>query len=112
MRSIVAAIGIALILTVAIAVGFRNMTSQDTGESATASAFSFICPDGTTVGVTYADDQAVVNVGDDLTMTLPRAPSASGARYAEGMNEFWEHQGEASVTLTDGTRLTGCKLEK
>ncbi|HEY9255545.1 MAG TPA: MliC family protein [Stenotrophomonas sp.] len=36
-------------------------------------------------------------------LVLPTAVAASGARYADKAgNEFWEHQGEATLTLAGG----------
>jgi len=36
-------------------------------------------------------------------LTLPAAVSGSGARYADAAgNEFWEHQGESTLTLASG----------
>ena len=37
-------------------------------------------------------------------LTLATAPSGSGARYRDAAgNEFWEHQGDARLTLAGGT---------
>lgn len=41
------------------------------------------------------------------TLTLPSAMAGSGARYADDKgNEFWEHQGEAQLTLAGGKSQT------
>jgi len=49
-----------------------------------------------------AAGQVRLQVGAEL-LTLPQAPSGSGARYADAAgNEFWEHQGEATLTLAGG----------
>ncbi len=46
--------------------------------------------------------QAIVSA-DDHVYVLPSAPSASGARYSDGIVEYWEHQGEATLTgIADG----------
>ncbi|PTN55550.1 hypothetical protein C9J98_06310 [Stenotrophomonas panacihumi] len=43
-----------------------------------------------------------LQIGPEL-LTLPGAPSGSGARYADAAgNEFWEHQGESTLTLAGG----------
>jgi membrane-bound inhibitor of C-type lysozyme len=39
---------------------------------------------------------------------LPRARSASGARYAEGDVEFWEHQGKATLLGAAGGPYRDC----
>lgn len=48
---------------------------------------------------------AVLRWGDNFAV-LPIAESGSGARYSDGLAEFWEHQGEAAITLPDGTETT------
>jgi len=66
--------------------------------------------DGTPATVTFDNTAhtAKVQVGDQ-TVGLPSAMSGSGARYADDKgNEFWEHQGEAMLTLAGGKQQT-CK---
>ncbi|HEY0333043.1 MAG TPA: MliC family protein [Stenotrophomonas sp.] len=66
--------------------------------------------DGQAVSADY-DNTAhtvAVRVGDQ-TLALPSAMSGSGARYADDKgNEFWEHQGEAKLTVAGGKQQT-CK---
>ena len=55
-----------------------------------------------TVAATYDKDEETVTFAYNSlgTVTLPRAVSASGARYAT-LDEsivFWEHQGEATIS--------------
>jgi inhibitor of cysteine peptidase len=38
-------------------------------------------------------DLVTVTLPDGRSVTLPAAPSASGARYSDGKDTFWEHQG-------------------
>jgi len=60
--------------------------------------------DGRPVAADYdnAAGQVRLQIGAEL-LTLPRAVSASGARYADTAgNEFWEHQGEATLALAGG----------
>ncbi len=38
-------------------------------------------------------DRVTVTLPDGLVVTLPAAVSASGARYSNGSETFWEHQG-------------------
>jgi membrane-bound inhibitor of C-type lysozyme len=43
-----------------------------------------------------------VTLPNGIEKTLPRAISASGARYADGRElEWWEHKGEVCVTKRD-----------
>ncbi|MDG2525192.1 MliC family protein [Stenotrophomonas sp. HITSZ_GD] len=60
--------------------------------------------DGKPVAADYDNRRQEVRlqVGPEL-LTLPAAVSASGARYADAAgNEFWEHQGESTLTLAGG----------
>lgn len=56
----------------------------------------------------FATNRLTLDVGDRRYL-LASARSASGARYASTTPpvEFWEHQGEATLTL-DGERLPTC----
>jgi len=51
--------------------------------------------DGKTATASYDLDRNLVTVTlpDGRRVTLPAAPSASGARYSDGRETFWEHQG-------------------
>lgn len=51
--------------------------------------------DGKTVAASFDLDRNLVTVTlpDGRRLTLPAAPSASGARYSDGRETFWEHQG-------------------
>lgn len=60
--------------------------------------------DGKPVAADYdnAGHAVRLQIGPEL-ITLPAAASGSGARYADAAgNEFWEHQGEATLTLAGG----------
>lgn len=89
--------------------------SDDAGSQAppsgkTADA-SYLCPDGTVIHARYyvEADSVDLRVGDEaLSVRLPIAMSASGARYTDGAYEIWEHQGEARVSLPDGTVHEAC----
>lgn len=63
--------------------------------------FWFNCADGTRVGIEYDEtaDKAQLAFRDEL-YPLTRTEAASGARYenTELGVEFWENQGEATVT--------------
>ncbi len=58
--------------------------------------------------VAYRGDSAIVAIPGD-TLTLPRAVSASGARYSDGTSTFWEHQGAALLDLA-GASFADCPL--
>ncbi|SMB22200.1 conserved exported protein of unknown function [Sterolibacterium denitrificans] len=54
-----------------------------------------------------ADDTVVLKFADGRRKQLPRAISASGARYAANGEEWWEHQGEARYSVNDATVFVG-----
>lgn len=72
------------------------------------SSVVFVSDSGQVVQAIYRDD-------DTVTLTFPNnriemlnlAVSASGARYVAGMNEWWEHQGEATYSVNDERVFTG-----
>ena len=39
---------------------------------------------------------------------LPQAQSGSGARYSNGSVEYWEHQGQATLTGAQGGPYANC----
>jgi inhibitor of cysteine peptidase len=51
--------------------------------------------DGTTAAASFdlGRNLVTVTLPDGRSVTLPAAPSASGTRYSDGMETFWEHQG-------------------
>lgn len=70
----------------------------------------FRCDDAAKrVAATFYNDEprAMVLTVDDDQVIVPAAISGSGARYATDGVEFWEHQGDASITFY-GTKLA-CK---
>lgn len=71
-------------------------------ETVTTTSATFDTADGQHMIIVYdaSGDNAVLNFRDQQFI-LARNVSASGARYstADGVLEFWEHQGEATVTL-------------
>lgn len=63
----------------------------------------------------YFDGHAgsvTLNLPDGRTVSLPRAISGSGARYASGSMVFWEHQGEASVWIDEKLIFKGTPASK
>ncbi len=55
-------------------------------------------PEGETLEVLFNTRlrTATVELSGERTLRLPQVISASGARYSDGENTFWEHQGEGS----------------
>jgi len=51
----------------------------------------------------WPDENSLEVSFDGETWRLPRAISASGARYSDGVREAWEHQGSLRWRLADGT---------
>jgi len=67
--------------------------------------------DGKPVAADYdtVKQQVRLQVGAEV-LTLPEAVSGSGSRYADPAgNEFWEHQGQATLTLAGGKAQTCTK---
>jgi membrane-bound inhibitor of C-type lysozyme len=67
------------------------------------------CEGGPSFKLHYDKRGQVVVSADDHIYVLPPAPSASGARYSDGIVEYWEHQGEATLTGTAEGPLRQCK---
>jgi len=66
-------------------------------------------PDGKTARV-YFDldrDRVTVVLSDGRRVMLPRALSASGARYSDGRDTFWEHQGQGRFLSGDSVLFEG-----
>jgi len=67
----------------------------------------FRCDNGASLRVAWWPDKAEVIYGTQR-WTLPIAMSGSGARYADGVREVWDHQGV--VRVTDGAAPpTSCR---
>jgi membrane-bound inhibitor of C-type lysozyme len=107
-RLVIAALGLALAAC--------QTKPADTAASATqpaASTVSYACADGTVLtAVTNAGGDSVeLKFADGATLTLPRAESASGARYMNAQHEFWNKGEEATYTV--GRRApTLCTIAK
>ncbi|WP_300172207.1 MliC family protein [uncultured Nitrosomonas sp.] len=68
----------------------------------------FVSDSGQTVQAVYRDDDTVtLTFPDGRTEILNLAVSASGARYTSGINEWWEHQGEATYSVHNEQVFTG-----
>lgn len=68
----------------------------DTASSApgtfTGTKLRWVCGGGRLLHVGYTGGLAEVTV-DGATWLIPRAPAASGARYADSSRELWQYQG-------------------
>lgn len=61
------------------------------------------CESGEALAVRWHEDSVEITDGQQQ-WELPRAISGSGARYANGQYELWEHQGEFSWTRPGAVR--------
>ena len=65
----------------------------------------FVSDSGQTIRADYRDDGTVtLTFTDGTTKVLSQAVSASGARYVSGLDEWWEHQGEARYSVSRSRR--------
>ncbi len=66
------------------------------------------CDGGAAFSVRFRGEEAHVFAGGQV-YELPVAVSGSGARYAEGGVEYWEHQGQATLNGARGGPYTNCR---
>ena len=60
----------------------------------------FVSASGEQVRAVYRDDDTVtLTMADGRQENLHIAVSGSGSRYVEGAHEWWEHQGEATLSV-------------
>ncbi len=78
-------------------------TAQPQAAGTASPTASYAC-EGKTVAAAFDNGAGTVSLQLDTgRLVLAQAESASGARYADKAgNEFWEHQGEATLTLAGG----------
>jgi membrane-bound inhibitor of C-type lysozyme len=92
-------------------IGTSPEPSEDTGAAADSDVIeaTFACPDGTTMDTVFdnAADTVTVTLPDG-TVTLPRAVSASGARYSDGTTTFWNKGDEALVEVNGEIVYQNC----
>lgn len=74
----------------------------------TDNVFVFECEKDEFYTVHYQDDVAFLYHGYEV-YKLPRAISASGARYSDGVNEFWNKGDMAMITIGDKS-YQNCQL--
>ena len=60
-----------------------------------------------TVTFDIANDAVEITLPDGRRINLPRGISASGARYTDGKETFWEHHGEGSYWVGETLIFTG-----
>ena len=70
---------------------------------------TFDCGD-MTVSVTSLDNAVRIGLPGDRQIVLPQEPAASGARYSNGAETFWDKGAEATLTV-DG-RTSTCRLRR
>ncbi len=73
-------------------------------------AFLWQCEGGKSFTVRFDSREAAVVSTGERNFVLPPARSASGARYSDGAVEFWEHQGEATLSGTADGSYRNCRL--
>jgi membrane-bound inhibitor of C-type lysozyme len=82
--------------------------------SAFATQAAYRCADGTAIQAVFSAPASMGSVrltfaGQRRPIALPQAPSADGARYADGAVEFWIKGNAASLTRKGA--VTECKTQ-
>lgn len=71
-----------------------------TTQQALAGSGRFVAASGVAIDAVYFRDGTVaLRLPDGTRKVLRQARSASGARYVQGTQEWWEHQGEATWSV-------------
>ena len=95
-------------------IGTSPEPSEDTGAATDSDIIeaTFVCPDGTSMDTVFdnAADTVTVTLPDG-TVTLPRAVSASGARYSDGTITFWNKGDEALVEVNGEIVYQNCVVK-
>lgn len=103
-------VSIAFLLSACAQSPAPDAPEPDAPAAAVPESFTFACAGGTHFSVRYDADADIADVAaGGRHYTLTRAVSGSGARYAAGGVEFWEHQGEASLTGAAGGPYQDCR---
>jgi membrane-bound inhibitor of C-type lysozyme len=83
--------------------------TMETDMDTTSTMATFLCPDGETIEAEFVGtDEVVVVLPGQEAMTLPRAESASGARYSDGTTTLWNKGDEVMVEVDGETVLSEC----
>ncbi|WP_395646835.1 MliC family protein [Terricaulis sp.] len=83
-------------------------TESGSGEAVGAPRTTWRCDGGSSFTVSYTDGSARVRAGG-RSYNLPHAVSGSGARYAGGGVQFWEHAGTSTLTGAAGGPYANCR---
>ena len=114
MKKILVAIGLLILVVGLLYIAIQiNPNKQSLAETTYVNGpFTFISPQAS-FNITYSEngEQALLTY-DDTTYKLTRAMSGSGARYtnADESTVFWEHGGQASLTINTQDVVTGADL--
>ena len=77
------------------------------GTAGSAGRTDWRCDGGAAFSVRFPGGAAEVFAGGQV-YRLPQAQSGSGARYSNGSVEYWEHQGQATLTGAQGGPYANC----
>jgi len=79
------------------------------GEKQPLTTVQYLSKEGTTLIASFDPNanQVQVTLPDRQTVLLPAAISASGARYSNAYETFWEHHGDCTFTKGDKVVFTG-----
>ncbi|MAY68006.1 MAG: gamma-glutamyltransferase [Rhodospirillaceae bacterium] len=80
----------------------------DEGQVTFPAPRTYACADGSRPALAWADDFVQITETGQPARVLARVVSGSGARYADGAAEVWEHQGTVRVTIP-GTAPRPCR---
>jgi membrane-bound inhibitor of C-type lysozyme len=90
----------------ALALAGCNTTVGGPGVSA-----YYDCGGSTRLKVDYvAGDKVMVQMNDNAPVTIPAAPSASGAKFMSPMHQFWDKGDEAMWTVGRMAPMTCTKV--
>ena len=95
------------LLFVALLLGACATDGAGSGESVGAPRTTWRCDGGAAFSVRFSPTAARVFAGGQ-TYDLPQVEAASGARYANGSVQYWEHDGVASLAGAAGGPYAGC----
>lgn len=104
------ATAIIVIAALAAAFFFYEQAEAPTGEGTEAIEASFACANGTHIDARFIDEAVELTLSDGRSETLPRAISASGARYANADESlvFWNKGDTAFIQEGDATTYRDC----
>ena len=97
-----------LALAAALAAAPAAHASKKAAEKS-APWIAFACTDGLTLEVRFALGMVQIRTKDGRALVLPRAISASGARYADDTAEFWNKGRDLMLTLPGEAKRT-CRV--